>query len=195
MLTADLIVLIAFIACLFIGSAFGFGKVLGWVTGGIAGKIIAVVVCYFIYGIVLDWGFVRALMEKLVITLQEDGSFICKVLLAIRIDMIAFFAVLFVAVLALRKLAVKLIDRVMDSDNKVIRVTSRGLGAILLTTFAAIVMLVIFQLIAWVYGLDGAFYESLQGSAFGLDAVFINNPLNSIFQSIRLPSMGGTPSA
>lgn len=195
MVTWDYIVLIAFVASLFIGSAFGFGKVLGWVTGGIAGKIIAVVVCYFIYGVVLDFPFVRELMAKLVTTLQEDGSLICKILLAIRIDMIAFFAVLFVAVLSLRKIIVKVIDRAMRSDIKVISVTNRVLGVVLLTVFAMIVLLVIFQLIAWVSGTDGAFYEGLQGSAFGLDSVFVNNPLNSIFHSIRLPSADVTPSA
>ena len=195
MVTWDYIVLIAFVASLFIGSAFGFGKVLGWVTGGITGKIIAVIVCYFIYGVVLDFSFVRELMAKLVTTLQEDGSLICKILLAIRIDMIAFFALLFVAVLSLRKIIVKVIDKAMSSDIKVISVTNRVLGVILLTVFAAIVLLVIFQLIAWVSGTDGAFYEGLQGSAFGLDSVFQNNPLNSIFHSIRLPSVGSTPSA
>ena len=195
MITADVIALIVFLGCLFIGSAFGFGKVLGWLTGGIVGKILVVVVCYFIYGVVLDFGFVRALMGKLITALQEDGSVICKVLLAIRIDMIAFFAVLFIAVLSLRRIIVNAIDRAMSTDVKVISVTNRVLGVILLTAFAAIAMLVVFQLIAWVSGVDGSFYESLQGSAFGLDSVFTDNPLNSIFESIRLAKNSSAPAA
>ena len=193
MITADVIALIIFLSCLFIGSAFGFGKVLCWITGGLTCKIIAAVVCYFIHGMVLALPFVQALMTKLVTALQEDGGFICKVLLAIRIDMIAFFAVLFVVVLSLRKIVVKAIDKVMSSHIKAISVTNRILGVLLLTAFAAIVTLVIFQLIAWVSGTDGVFYEGLQGSAFGLDSLFANNPLNSVFESIRLPSQLAAP--
>ena len=195
MITADVIALIAFLGCLFIGSAFGLGKVLGWITGGIVGKILAVVVCYFIYGVVLDFPFVQALMTKFVTALQEDGSFICKVLLAIRIDMIAFFAILFILVFSLRKSVVKLIDSIMSIDNKVISVLNRVLGVILLTAFVVIVALIIFQLIAWVSGTDGAFYKSLKGSAFGLDNVFTDNPLNSIFESIRLAKESSAPAA
>ena len=193
MITADAIVLISFLGCLFIGSAFGFGRVLKWVTGGVAGKIISVVICYFIYGVVLDWSFVQAFIAKFVLTLQENGSWICKVLLAIRIDMIVFFAVLFVAVQILRRFVVKLVGKVMSVNNKAVSVLNRILGAILLIVFAAICMLIVFQLVAWVSGTEGAFYEGLQGSAFGLDSVFKDNPLNSVFESISLPSQEVSP--
>lgn len=187
MIIADVIVLISFLACMIIGSAFGFGRVLKWVTGGVSGKIISVVICYFIYGVVLYWGFVQALMLKFTTVLQEDGSWICRVLLTIRIDMIVFFAVLFVVVQGLRKLVVSIIGKVMSVDNKVISVVNRILGVVLLTVFAAICMLIAFQVIAWVSGTEGEFYQGLNGSVFGLDSVFRDNPLNSVFESIRLP--------
>lgn len=195
MITADVIVLISFLTCIVVGSAFGFGRWLKWLTGGIVGKIISVIICYFIFGIVLDWSFVRELMLKFTTTLQEDGSWICKVLLAIRIDMIVFAAVLFVAVQLLRKLAVRLISGVMQINNKAISVLNRILGAVLLTVFVAIVVLIVFQLIAWVSGTDGEFYLTLQGSAFGLDKIFTDNPLNSVFESIRLPFGNGEAEA
>lgn len=192
-ITADLIVLSLFFVCLFVGSAFGFGTVLKWVTGGVSGKIISLIVCYFLFGIVLDWEFVRAFMEKITTALKDDGSLICKVLLAIRIDMIAFAAVLFVAVQVLRRIVVIIIGKVMGVKNKVISVINRVLGVILLTTFAAIVMLIVFQVVAWVSGTECEFYQSLQGSAFGLDELFKNNPMNSVFESIRLPSQEDSP--
>ena len=171
----------------------GFGRWLKILTGGIVGKIISVIICYFLFGIVLDWYFVRALMQKITEALQEDGSWICRVLLTIRLDLIVFGAVLFIAVQLLRKFVVYLIANVMQADNKVISVLNRFLGVILLTAFLAVVMLIVFQIVAWVLGTDGGFYQSLQGSVFGLDKIFTDNPLNSVFENIRLP-LNGTES-
>ena len=47
------------------------------------------------------------------------------------------------------------------------------------------------QIIAWISGTDGGFYESLQGSVFGLDKIFTDNPLNSVFESIRAAGTSG----
>ena len=195
MITADVIFLITIVFCFVGGSALGFGRWLKILSGGTIGKIISVIICYFLFGIILDWYFVRAFMQKITASLQEDGSWICKVLLAIRLDMIVFAAVLFVVVQILRKFIVYLIANVMQIDNKAISVANRILGVILLTVFAAIVMLIVFQVVAWVMGTDGGFYQGLQGSVFGLDKIFTDNPLNSVFESIRLPLNGATTGA
>ena len=187
MITADIIVLITILFCLVGGAALGFGRWLKILTGGVVGKIISVVICYFLFGIVLDWPFVKALTQKITDTLQADGSWICQVLLIIRLDLIAFGALLFVIVQILRKFVVYLIANVMQVDNKVIRIINRVLGIVLLTAFMAILTLVVFQVVAWVMGTEGGFYQSLQGSVFGLDKIFIDNPLNSVIESIRLP--------
>ena len=187
MITADIIVLITILFCLVGGAALGFGRWLKILTGGVVGKIISVVICYFLFGIVLDWPFVKALTQKITDTLQADGSWICQVLLTIRLDLIAFGALLFVIVQILRKFVVYLIANVMQVDNKVIRIINRVLGIVLLTAFMAILTLVVFQVVAWVMGTEGGFYQSLQGSVFGLDKIFIDNPLNSVIESIRLP--------
>ena len=150
----------------------------------------SVIICYFLFGIVLNWYFVRALMQKITDALQQDGSWICKVLLTIRLDLIVFAAVLFVVVQILRKLVVHIIATVMQADNKAISVFNRFLGVVLLTVFVAILTLVVFQVVAWVMGTEGGFYQNLQGSKLGLDTIFTNNPLNSIFENIRLPANG-----
>lgn len=186
MILADIVALAAGLICLVVGSAIGFGKGLKFLTGGIFGKIISVVVCYFLFGIVLNWGFVQALMLKLTTALSENGSWICNVLLTIRIDLIVFAAVLFVAVQILRRIVVAIIGGIMGINNKVISVINRILGVVLFAVFVAIVALIVFQIIAWVSGTDGAFYQNLQGSAFGLDKIFRDNPLNSVFESIRM---------
>ena len=83
MITADGIVLIVFSACLVLGSILGFGKELRLFTGGVFGRIISVVICYFLFGVVLSWSFVQALLLKFTTTLAEDGSWICNFLLKI----------------------------------------------------------------------------------------------------------------
>ncbi|MBQ9485903.1 MAG: hypothetical protein IJU83_03595 [Clostridia bacterium] len=195
MITADLVVIGAIAFCIIVGAIVGFGKELRFFTSGVFGKIISVVVCYFLYGIVLNWSFVQVLMLKLTTALSENGSWICNILLSIRIDLIAFGVVLFAAVQILRSLVVAIISHVFEINNKFISVINRLLGVVLLAAFVVIFALVAFQIIAWTSGVDGAFYQSLNGSAFKLDEVFRNNPVNSIFESIRMQFAGDTAPA
>ena len=194
MIGADLIALITIIFCFVGGASLGFGRWLKILTGGVVGRIISVIVCYFLFGIVLDWYFVRAFMQKITEALQENGGWFANVLLTIRLDLIVFGALLFIAVQGLRKLLVYIIANVMQSDYKAISVFNRFLGVVLLTAFAAIVMLVVFQVVAWVLGTGGGLYPALQNSVFGLDKIYINNPLNSLIDSIRLPIQNETES-
>ena len=185
MITADVITLVALLICIVLGSFMGFGKGLRLFTGGVFGRIISVVICYFLFGVVLSWGFVQDLLLQFTTMLSEQDTWICNFLLQIRIDMIVFALVLFIVVQILRHLVVHIIAGVMEVDNKVMRVFNKMLGVVLFLVFAVVFMLIIFQIIAWVSGTDGGFYESLQGSAFGLDKIFTDNPLNSVFESIR----------
>lgn len=192
MITADVIVLVAFLLCLVFGSVLGFGKGLRLFTGGVFGRIISVVICYFLFGVVLSWGFVQDLLLKFTDMLAAQDSWICNLLLKIRVDLIVFALVLFIVVQILRRLVVYIISNVMESNNKVISVLNRLLGVVFLIAFAIVFMLIVFQIIAWVGGTDGAFSQNLTGSAFGLDNIFADNPLNSVFESIRLTTAGET---
>lgn len=191
MITADVIVLVALLICIVLGSFMGFGKGLRLFTGGVFGRIISVVICYFLFGIVLSWGFVQDLLLRFTTMLAEKDTWICNLLLNIRIDMIVFALVLFIVVQILRHLVVHIISGVFEIDNKVVRVINKVLGVILFLAFAIVFTLIIFQIIAWVGGTDGGFYENLQGSAFGLDKIFTDNPLNSVFESIRAAGSSG----
>ena len=191
MITADLIVLVALLICIVLGAFMGFGKGLRLFTGGVFGRIISVVICYFLFGIVLSWSFVQDLLLRFTTMLAEKDTWICNLLLQIRIDMIVFGAVLFLAVQILRHLVVHIIAGVFEIDNKAIRIINKILGVVLFLAFAVIFTLIIFQIIAWISGTDGGFYESLQGSVFGLDKIFTDNPLNSVFESIRAAGTSG----
>ena len=185
MITADVIVLVALLVCIMLGAFMGFGKGLRLFTGGVFGRIISVVICYFLFGIVLSWGFVKDLLLRFTDMLAEQDSWICNLLLKIRIDMIVFAAVLFVVVQILRRLLVSIVAEIMEIDNKFFRVLNKILGIVLFVAFAVIFTLIVFQIIAWISGTDGGFYESLQNSVFGLDKIFTDNPLNAVFENIR----------
>lgn len=187
MITADYIALIAFLGFIVLGAFIGFGKGLDLITRGMVGSAISVVACYFIYGIVLDWAFVQSLLAKFVefMTAQETGF--CDFLLSIRIDMIAFFAVLFVLVQIVRKIAIAIVRSFFEIDFIVMRIINKVLGVALALFTLIAITLIVFQVITWAG--EGAINSVLgvfEGSTLGLDKLFLNNPLNSIIESIKL---------
>ena len=181
----DIIIPILLVLTVLGGIIGGFGKVLKFFTKGIFGKIISVFICYFIFGIVLDWPFVQDLLYQLNNSLAANGNWICKILLTIRIDLIVFAIVLFVAVQLLRVLVVGVIDNVFETENRVIKIIGKVLGVLLALFCTRVVVLIVFQILAWTTGATGPVYEWMKGSVFGIDKLFVNNPLNSIFESIR----------
>lgn len=184
MMTVDIVAIILTLAFFFGGIMLGFGKTLKLLTGGLVGKILSVVVCYFLFGIVLALPFVQELLNKLITALQEDGSWYCNVLLYIRLDLIVFAVALFIFVQIARRWVVSLIKAVFEINKKPIRVLNKTLGAVAGVVSLFIITLIVFQFLALVGGLDGDFYQSIQGSALGIDKLFRYNPLNSIFDTI-----------
>lgn len=183
MLVVDIVAIVSFIVFFFMGMGFGFGKGLKFCTSGWMGKIISIVVCYFLFGIVLSWGFVQDILASFVNALTENGSEFCQFLLTIRIEIITFGIVLFIVVQLLRILVVNIIKSIMEIDSAVMRVINKVLGVVLFLGALIVLALIIFQIIAWIGGTNGGFYQEIEGSIFGLDYVFANNPLNSIFES------------
>jgi len=187
MITADYIAIIAFLALIIIGAWVGFGRGLDLITRGFVGSAISVVACYFIYGIVLDWGFVQSLLAKFVEFMQSQQTGFCDFLLSIRIDMIVFFAVHFLLVQLVRKLAIAIIRNFFEIDLLAMRLINKVLGVALALFVALALTLIVFQLITWA-GEDtvNTVAEAFKGSALGIDNLFFNNPLNSIIESIKL---------
>ena len=187
MITADYITILVFIAFVFLGAFIGFGRGLQLVTHGFVGSAISIVACYFIYGLVLDWPFVQSLIAKFVEFMQSQDTKLCDFLLTIRIDMIAFFVVLFLIVQLIRKLAISLIRSFFELDFSIMRITNKVLGIALSLFILTSIALIAFQIITWAG--DGAIQSVLsvfEGSALGLDKLFLSNPLNSIIESLNL---------
>ncbi|MBQ3493184.1 MAG: hypothetical protein IJA88_03670 [Clostridia bacterium] len=185
MLTIDIIVLVVGALCIVGGILGGFGKVLNFFTKGIFGKIISIFVCYFLFGVVLDWPFVKEALTNLNQSLASSENFICDLLIKIRLDLIVFAVALFFAVQLLRKLAVKLIDKAFSANNPVMKVINKVLGVALAFFCVAVILLTVFQILAWTTGINGSVYQAMQGSFFKLDKLFVSNPLNAIFESIK----------
>lgn len=185
MITADLVLILILLVSVLFGLLLGFGKGLKIVTSGIIGKIISVFACYFLFGVVLNMGFVQNLLDKLIFALKENGNGICNLLIKIRIDLIVLALALFFVVQILRKVIVSIVKDVFEIDKKPIKVINKILGVTLFLAVNAILVLTIMQVSAWISGTDGAVYGFLEGSKFGLDKLFINNPLNSLFETIQ----------
>ena len=138
---ADLIAIGAVLIVALIGAGLGFGRFLSFLSRGVVGKIISIVVCYFIFGIVLDWPIVKNLLTTFVEFMQAQDNFFCNLLLKIRIDLIAFAIVLFFAVQLLKKVLTALVRWLFEIDFFAIRIVNKVFGVILAVLFLVIVTL------------------------------------------------------
>ncbi|MBO7345162.1 MAG: hypothetical protein J6U92_04410 [Clostridia bacterium] len=184
---ADLIAIGTILIVALIGAGLGFGRFLSFLSRGIVGKVLSIVVCYFIFGIVLDWPIVKNLLTAFVEFMQSKDNFFCNILLNIRIDLIAFAVVLFFAVQLLKKIFTALVRWLFEIDFFAIRIVNKIFGVILAVLTLIIATLLIFQLLSFSgAGTIEKITSCLSGSAFGLDKLFIENPLLSIIESINL---------
>jgi hypothetical protein len=117
MVLVDYIFIGILVGGLLLGSMVGFSGGLKFFTGGIFGKIISVVVCYFLFGIVLSWDFVQDLLSKFVTMLSEKNTGLTNLLLNIRIDLIVFGAALFVLVQIARRIVVSILAGIFGANN------------------------------------------------------------------------------
>ena len=165
MITADIIVLVGCILFVLIGAMVGFGKGLKFFTSGIFGIIISAFVCYLIFGFVLNWGVVGDLLAKF------------------HIDKIVLAVVLFIIIQIIRVIIVKIIKGIVEIDNILFKIINKILGAAFMFVVALAILLIVFQIVAWIGGDTAAnFAEQLKDSVFRLDDLFANNPLNAIFK-------------
>jgi hypothetical protein len=181
-LTADWVALCIVAVAALLGIILGFGKTLKIFTSGIFGIIISIIVCYFLYGIIINWPFTQDLMAKITDALANADNGFCDFLIKIRMDIIAICVGMFIIVQLLRIIIVAIIKNISETSNKVIRTINRILGMLLMIAIVVMLALIVFQIIAWVGG-DSyqRFLDNLSGSVFKLDAVFLNNPLIKMF--------------
>lgn len=177
-MSCDWITVLIIIACIAVGAILGFGKILTVMTNKIIGKIVAVFVCYTFGGIILSFDFMQQLMLKISGWWSGADNFFANFLTTIHLEIIIYYAVLFVAVYWLMKLLAALARAVLEIDLLPVRIINQVCGAVLFTGIAVLVALFVFQIIYWIGGTTAQeFLLKLDGSALGLDKLFENNPL------------------
>lgn len=181
----DLITLGVIMLTALIGAISGFGNGLKFFARGWLGRIISIIICYFLFGLVLKIPFVQDLLQKFVATLDGEKWYL-KILKYVRIDMIVFAVVLFFAVQLVKKLVVSLINGLFSINNPFIRVLNKLLGVFIYLFLLLLLVLIVFQIAYLIDGADGAIYQKTHGSLFGLDKLYLDNPLNKVIESIKM---------
>jgi hypothetical protein len=181
-LTADWVALCIVAVAALLGIILGFGRTLKIFTSGIFGIIISIIVCYFVYGIIINWTFTQDLMAKIVEALANAENGFCDFLIKIRMDIIVLCVGMFIIAQLLRIIIVAIVKNISETSNKVVRTINRILGMLLMLAIVVMLALIVFQIIAWVGGESAeSFLSQLSGSVFKIDNVFLNNPLNKMF--------------
>lgn len=168
MIIADWVAVGVVLVSLALGTLIGFGRGLKFFTSGIFGFIIGVVVCALVGTVFLDVPFVADLLAKLRGT-WEGIDFLNTV----HMDIIIYYVIMFVTVQLLRIILVLIIKAIFESDNIVIKIVNRTLGAVLFLVIGVCIALLALKIVGWVGGTTAEdLYNSLSGSAFRLDELF-----------------------
>ena len=178
---ADFIVLGILVISAILGLLFGFGKLLKFFTGGIIGFCISLVVVYFCLGVVTSWSFVQALMAKMHSSMESANNGFLNFLLKINIEKVIIAICTFLIVQIIRILIVNIIKSIVEIDNKPMRVINKSLGMILMLGVAVMLILIVFQVVAWVGGPSA---ENMSNSLKAFNWAFTYNPLNSLFKTV-----------
>ena len=184
MVVMDFVIIGVALLFIILGLVLGFGKILEIFTSGIFGIIISIVVCYFIFGMVMNIPFVQTLLAKFVAKVSGSENAFVKLLLKIRIDAIALGIVLFILVQIVRIIIVAIIKGVMEAESPVMKFINKTLGVIVNVGIAIALMLIVFQIIYMVQGTEGNVYAAMEGSFFRLDKLYTHNPLNAMVDNL-----------
>ena len=184
MITADYVSIAVILFTILLGSVLGFGRLLRIVASGWTGKIISVVICYFLFGIVLNWGFVQDLLNSFLELFGSEGFF-AKLCRTIRLDVIVFAIVLFISVQILRKITVGIIEKIVEINNPVMRIINKTLGVLFGIALVLAIVMIVFSLSSLIgNGVEGTIYQSVKDSWFGLGKLYVNNPISNAIKSI-----------
>ena len=185
MIVADIVAIILIALFCLLGLWLGFGKGLAFFTKGIFGFIISIFVCYCFGGLILNISFVNQLVVNWHNSMADKGGFV-GFLALIRIEIIVYYIVLFFIVTILRIIIVKIIKSIVEIDNVFFKVVNKFFGIVFFFGVLILLTLLIFQIIFAFQGAEGGFITSLQGSFFGLDKLYMDNPFLVIIKIIRL---------
>ncbi len=178
-----------------IGCLVGFGKGLRFFTSGIFGIIISVIVCYFLFGILLAIPFLSEVFGvggTLDVAILGDGSNgVLKMLVEEwHIGRIIFAVALFIVVQIIRKIIVAILGKVFEADNVISKFFNKIFGVILFVAMLGVFALIAGNIIAWIGGdLHVTLTEAFEGSTLKLDWLYANNPVALLMEHFVLPEV------
>lgn len=179
MLMVDWIALGIIVVFAAIGALIGFGRGLKFLTGGIFGIIISVVLCYIFGSMILGVPFVNDLLTKLA---ESIGGW------SIVITVI-YYVVLFILFTLIRILIVKIIRKVAEADVLIMKIINKVFGAILMAAFGVLLGMLALQIIYWVQTnpdpLGDIYVNWMMNAETGdpsaiVGALYVNNPLSAL---------------
>lgn len=176
----SIIFIVIFIVTFLLGFFGGFGKVLTFASKGLLGTIVSIIICYNIFGMVSGIGFINQLLTSFRNLLVANPNFFTKVLLIIRIDMIALAVALYFIIKLLIWLLAKLIESIMGADNVVVKVINKVLGVIGAWGLTLMAIFLVFQIISIIPVVNSTVEGALSASFLRLDVLYDINPLNTI---------------
>lgn len=186
MCTADWIAIGVVFGCIMLGALLGFGKLLAFFTSKVFGKITALFICYTFGGMFMNIGFVQDLLVKIASPWSGSSNFFCVFLTKIHPEIIVYYIILFIAVYWLIKLFALIAKAILEIKVTPLKVINKVGGALLLTATGALIWLLVFQVIYWVGGETAVnLLNDLHGSLFGLDKLFLNNPLLGLVHLVK----------
>ncbi len=179
MLMVDWIALGIIVVFAAIGALIGFGRGLKFLTGGIFGIIISVVLCYIFGSMILGVPFVNDLLTKLA---ESIGGWSIVVT-------VIYYVVLFILFTLIRILIVKIIRKVAEADVLIMKIINRVFGAILMAAFGVLLGMLALQIIYWVQtnpdSLGDIYVNWMMNAETGdpsaiVGALYVNNPLSAL---------------
>ena len=177
----DWIFLAVLIVIAVLGALIGFGRGLKFLTGGIIGIIISVVLCYLFGGMILDMPFVRKLLSDLAAHWANS-----KFLTSIRLEIIIYYIALFIIFTILRILIVLVIRSIAESDVLVMKIFNKIGGVVIFVGLAFLLMFFVFQIIQWIGGNSAAnFYKLLKTNCNAIvRPLYEHNPMQGLVKLV-----------
>ena len=179
MLMVDWIALGIIVVFAAIGALIGFGRGLKFLTGGLFGIIISVVLCYIFGSMILGVPFVNDLLTKLA---ESIGGWSIVVT-------VIYYVVLFILFTLIRILIVKIIRKVAEADVLIMKIINKVFGAILMAAFGVLLGMLALQIIYWVQAnpdsLGDIYVNWMMNAETGdpsaiVGALYVNNPLSAL---------------
>ena len=186
MITADLVAIIIIALSCLLGLWLGFGKALSFFTRGIIGFIISILICYSFGGFFLQIDFVYNFVTGLGQTMSDKGGFF-EILATIHFEVIVYYVVLFIIVTIMRIMIVKIIKMIVEINNVVIKIINKIFGMVIFVGVTILITILVFQVIYAIGGTIAAnFGAKLEGSIFGLDKVYNENPFMTLIEIFKI---------